>query len=389
MKFPTARRSRSAVDVDEHQALRFLALPSKVKRSHFTKEELALLTESSERVLGWAALHVNRSNTNLDGRESVDSSRYFSSDSSDDILEMEKDWFETRTESLHSFEGLDAEEVLNTDTRHREGSQSSVDSLPPRSTPLAIQRPASRFNRPTRRRRASIFAPLPLPPPTLLPVVPPLPSPAEPKPMEAGPTIKYYKDTDARSKLREFLTSSAKFDEAVEFGFPERRATSPIPSVDHSLQSELDELSVSHTRDDEDDDEDDYLSGPRTPSVVTDGSNPGLILHGSLDSGVSLPLRFAHGKGSIRSLSPDFGVGRSMTMKMTLTRSDLRGPEDKLYSMARMQASGVDLAEVDPLALDPLPVCDDHTGAQGAFAVAARTTSSGGFKKVWNNLRGL
>lgn len=378
------------MDVDEHQALRFLALPSKVKRSHFTQEELALLTESSERVLGWAALHVNP-----DRQGSVGSSHYFSSDSGNCIHDMEQDWFEAKTESLHSLEHADVDERLTMlHTHSREASLgSTVDSAQPRPITLAIQRPASRYNNNNKstKRRRSIFAPLPLPPPTLLPAVPLLPSPTLQKATESGPETKYYKDTDARSKLRDFLTSPEKFDEALEFGFPERRATSPIPSVEPSLQSELDDLSVSHTRDDDDDDDlDDYMSGPRTPSVLTDGYNPGILHHNSLDSGVALPLKFARGKGSIRSLSPDFEAGRSMTLKMTLTRSDLRAPEDKLYSMARMQASGVDIAEADPLALDPLHVCDDHTGAQGAFAIAARTTSSGGgFKKVWKGLRGL
>lgn len=378
------------MDVDEHQALRFLALPSKVKRTHFTREELILLTESSERVLGWAALHESSHRVKQDRHGSVGSSRYFSSVSSDCIHDMEKDWFEAKTESLHSIENADAHEPSSMQTCIHEGAVAPTvpTAQPRRPTTVAIQRPATRYNKSGARRRMSILAPIPLPPLTLLPAVPPLPSPTYPKPTEPATETKYYKDTDARSKLREFLTSPAKFDEALEFGFPERRTESPTSSVQPSLPSELDELSISHTRD-EDDDEDDYLSGPRTPSVTTDGYNPGIVHHNSLDSGVNLPLQFVRGKTSLRSLSPDFEAGRSMTMKMTLTRPDLRAPEDRLYSIARMQASGVDIAEADPLALDPLPVCDDHTGAQGAFAVTARSASSGGggLKKVWKSLR--
>jgi hypothetical protein len=382
------RRSRSDVDVDEHQALRFLALPSKVKRTHFTREELILLTESSERVLGWAALHDRSHRAKKERHGSVGSSRYFSSVSSDCIPDMEKDWFEAKTESLHSIEHADVDEPL--ERIHEDVAVPAViSSQPRRPTTIAIQRPATRYNKSGARRRASLLAPLPLPPLTLLPAVPPLPSPSYPKTTEPATETKYYKDTDARSKLREFLTSPAKFDEALEFGFPERRTESPTSSVQPSLPSELDELSISHTRD-EDDDEDDYLNGPRTPSMTTESYHPGIVHHASIDSGVALPLQFVRGKGSLRSASPDFETGRSMTMKMTLTRSDLRAPEDKLYSIARMQASGVDIAEADPLALDPLPVCDDHTGAQGAFAVTARSTSSssgGGLKKVWKSLR--
>lgn len=380
---------RSDVDVSEHQALRFLALPSKVKRTHFTQEELVLLTESSERVLGWVALHDRLHGANLDRHGSVGSSRYFSSDSGDCVLDMDKDWFEAKTESLHSLEHADTDDVLNMPAHRREGSiVSTVDSSLSRPTTLSIQQPASRYNKSASRRRKSILAPLPLPPPTLLPAVPLLPSPTKQKSTEPGTETKYYKDTDARSKLREFLTSPAKFDEALEFGFPERRTLS---NIDPSLQAGSDDLSVPRTGEGDDDD-DDYLYGPRTPSVMAEGFSPGIVHHGSLDSGIALPGNFAHHRESIRCLSPDLEAGRSMTMKMTLTRSDLRAPEDKLYSMARMQVSGVDIAGTDaladPLALDPLPICDDHTGAKGAFAVPPRT-SSGGFKKVWKNLRGL
>lgn len=378
------------MDVNEHQALRFLALPSKVKRSHFTQEELTLLTKSSERVLGWGALHDSK--PHLDRHGSVGSSRYSPSDSGDCIHDMDKDWVETSSDSPHSLENAPGDEVLSMHVHKREGSVDSiVDSLQSRPTTVSIQRPASRYTKSATRRRASILAPLRLPPLILSPVVHLLPSPTHPTPTESGTETQYYKDTDARSKLREFLTSPAKFDEALEFGFPARRAVSPILSIEPCSRPELDESSVTHTcdedeDDDEDEDEDDFLSGPRTPSVMTEGYNPGIVHHGSLDSGIALPSNFSRGTSSIRCLSPDFETGRSMTLKMTLTRSDLRAPEEKLYSMARMQASGVDIAEADPLALDPLPVCDDHTGAQGAFAVVPRT-SPGGLKKVWKNLR--
>lgn len=382
-----ARHSRSDVDVDEHQALRFLALPSKVKRTHFTREELILLTESSERVLGWTALHNRSRRTGQDLHGSVGSSRHFSVASDDSINDMEKDWFEAKTASLHSIEQADVEVPVT--MQDEAAAAPTINFSRSRSAPLAIQRPATRYNKSTTRRRMSILAPLPLPPPTLLPAVPALPSPTHLKVTSPATETKYYKDSDARSKLREFLTSPDKFDEALEFGFPQRRTTSSTSSDQPSLPSELDELSVSHTQDEyeDEDDEDDYLCDPRTPSMSTDSYSPGIFHHGSIDSGVAMPYQFAaHRKESILSLSsPDFD--RSMTMKMTLTRSDLRAPEDKLYSMARMAASGVDLAE-DPLALDPLPVCEDHSGLQGAFAVASRRSSSGGgLKKVWKNLR--
>ncbi|CZT17067.1 uncharacterized protein RCC_02899 [Ramularia collo-cygni] len=386
-----APRCRLDADVDEHQALRFLALPSKVKRAHFTREELILLTESSERVLGWAALHSSPHRVRQDRHGSVGSSRSFSTDSGDCFPDMEKDWLDSKTDSLKSLEHVDADETsdMHPHVGDEGASATTVNLSQSRPTLISIQRPASRRTKAKSRKRISVLAPLPLPPPRLSPAVPSFPLPPTSRPTEPSPETTYYKDTDARSKLREFLTSPAKFDEALEFGFPERGTTSPMSSVQPSLASELDELSITNTRDDDDEDEDDYLSGPRTPSVTTEGYNPGIVHHGSLDCGVISPYSFQQGKGSIRSMSPDFDASRSMTMRMSLTRSDLRRPEDRLYSMARMQASGVDISHADPLALDPLPVCDDHTGAKGAFAVTPRMTSSsgGGLKKVWKNLR--
>ena len=53
-----------------------------------------------------------------------------------------------------------------------------------------------------------------------------------------------------------------------------------------------------------------------------------------------------------------------MTLRMTLTRPDLRADEDALYGW-QGQKGGRD----DPLALEELNLSDDMTGTRGAFAV--------------------
>ncbi|EME49948.1 hypothetical protein DOTSEDRAFT_68687 [Dothistroma septosporum NZE10] len=398
----TARSERSEADVDEEQALRFLALPDKVKRSHFTPEELLLLTESSERALASACISDNglSSRTTTDRKasigpesiESIGSSLCRSSVSDGMVDDIDaKDWLDVDAESIGSLEY--GEEIVR--FYARKGSISSMHSLAPTVTSGMESRRKS-FSR----KRAIKLAPIPLPPPTLLPAVPPLPSPTTlsnlnklvqlpapaTTPTETAPQTKYYKDSHARQKLREYLASPEKFDEALEFGFSGEqglpmRSSSLASHVERSAEDEDEGLSAAGSKDDED--EAAVAGSPRTPSVVNEVFTSIKTPHSSLDSGVVLP--YTPGRVSGRCTSPTFD-GREMTLRMTLTRPDLRAPEEELYAFQRREVSGVDVASADPLALETLPVCNDHTGAHGAFAV--RQGSRGGFKQVWKNIRG-
>lgn len=387
--------------MDEEQALRFLALPDKVKRSHFTPEELVLLTESSERALAAASASdegpsrrttIDRKGSiGLDSNGSIGSSLCRSS-VSEGMAEYvaAKQWLELDAESIGSFDY--PEEIVK--IYARKGSISSMHSLAPTVASRTDARKKS-FSR----KHAIKLAPIPLPPPTLLPAVPPLPSPTtlsnlnklvqppgpNPAPTEAAPPTKYYKDSHARQKLREYLASPEKFDEALEFGFPGEpglplRSSSLASHLECPAEDEDEGLSAADSKDDEDDEA--VAGSPRTPSVVHEAFTSITTPHSSLDSGVALP--YAPGKASARSMSPTFD-GREMTLRMTLTRPDLRAPEEELYAFQRKEVSGVD-SSADPLALETLPVCNDHTGAHGAFAV--RQASRGSFKQVWKNIRG-
>jgi hypothetical protein len=90
-------------------------------------------------------------------------------------------------------------------------------------------------------------------------------------------------------------------------------------------------------------------------------------------------------KVGMRSLSPDLD-GREMTLRMTLTRPDLRVPEEDLHSFNRTQPNPSEQEKSDPLALEHLPVCDDHSGSRGAFAVHSVKAPKAGIKQVWKNL---
>ena len=55
---------------------------------------------------------------------------------------------------------------------------------------------------------------------------------------------------------------------------------------------------------------------------------------------------------------------REMTLRMTLTRPDLRADEEQLYGWKEQKGR-----KDDPFALEELHLTDDMTGAKGAFAV--------------------
>lgn len=74
-----------------------------------------------------------------------------------------------------------------------------------------------------------------------------------------------------------------------------------------------------------------------------------------------------------------------MTLRMTLTRPMLRSAESDVNA-ARMPSLQPPLDEHDPLALERITVCDDPTGAQGAFAINPDTSQNlKGIKKALKN----
>ena len=194
------------------------------------------------------------------------------------------------------------------------------------------------------------------------------------------PEATHYQDPEARKKLRTYLASPQKFDEAIEFGFPSTSGSDTItphyqlpPIATHARKFSRDmhtflkdgKLSFLESNGSEnqglDSDEDSVgdIESPTTPS----------------STGLSFGLHSRHvsqHKTSMDSqgLSPTHsGAGhlnREMTLRMTLTRPDLRADDDQLYGW---QSSGPKVAKEDPLALEDLLLTDDMTGTKGAFYI--------------------
>ncbi|KAG6039310.1 hypothetical protein E4U41_002979 [Claviceps citrina] len=154
------------------------------------------------------------------------------------------------------------------------------------------------------------------------------------------PAAAHYQDPDARMKLRVYLASAHKFDEAIEFGFPslgeaqgkglpkchkraasqQERCSSPL---DRLLPSTQDDVNATYS-DDEASATD--PESPRTPETVEkhlpmepgQGSRDGESYYSTLD--------YAQAPAT----------SREMTLRMTLTRPDLRADDEQMYGWQKI-----------------------------------------------------
>jgi len=177
-------------------------------------------------------------------------------------------------------------------------------------------------------------------------------------PTAFDPEAAHYQDPEARLKLRVYLASPQKFDEAIEFGFPStdaapevtagkgteamrrRQSTPKLPEPSWHMRSFL--------ADDDDDDERASLESdqpsmadpdsPQTPET-TENRARGLLAQRPAstepifmrsDSRVKPPEGGGYAQVPVSS--------REMTLRMTLTRPDLRAHEDQIYGWQQRQA---------------------------------------------------
>jgi hypothetical protein len=151
------------------------------------------------------------------------------------------------------------------------------------------------------------------------------------------PRASHYQDPEARLKLRVYLASPQKFDEAVEFGFPSVQdrlhysRTRSNPRLTHesgrtfftedtpSLSADEDEQEREQDREMED------FGYPRTPEE----SNVQYRRQSSKSSvDKSHFTRFRIVRGSLEPYAHGSVADREMTLHMTLTRPDLRDADD-------------------------------------------------------------
>lgn len=145
------------------------------------------------------------------------------------------------------------------------------------------------------------------------------------------PSATHYQDPAAKMKLRVYLASPQKFDEALEFGFPTihsrtlQASTRPQTSPEYAegpSKSFLAEDTPSLSEDESRDERSEYKDSPQTP---VDVSFPGRASNKSSTERSSniRPRIIQHHDGYAQASASD----REMTLKMTLTRPELRAIE--------------------------------------------------------------
>jgi hypothetical protein len=217
------------------------------------------------------------------------------------------------------------------------------------------------------------------------------------------PAAAHYQDPEARLKLRVYLASPQKFDEAVEFGFPSTDGLSAAPALLRPADGSSDMRTFLADDDDHLSLNSDQLSlsdpdSPKTPEPrepTTHGSR-----HARLASAGVLNARDFGRKtpeGTCYAQIP--ASSREMTLRMTLTRPDLRTPEDELYGWqqrhayqqhSRQQTAPASLAaETRGAYIGNGSQKESFDNFRDVHRWNEITAEKGVMRRIWNRVRGV
>jgi hypothetical protein len=227
------------------------------------------------------------------------------------------------------------------------------------------------------------------------------------------PHATHYQDPEARLKLRVYLASPQKFDEAIEFGFPSmegvtdadkenkkpRKASREIkphklpksPLLDKESQTFLNDDNMSLSEDDVSMLEPD---SPVTPAEADGTFQKQAALRPTVASksrpsedfshlGIKKPILHKQQDSYTQALAGS----REMTLRMTLTRPDLRADESVLYGWQARSKSPAD----EPLlgSIDSTQMTEKF--AQGPFGGVdgwgPAEKDSGVVRRIWNRVK--
>lgn len=183
-------------------------------------------------------------------------------------------------------------------------------------------------------------------------------------------------------KLHRHLTTAEAFDEALGFSFladdssasisPDsvfgRSRSTSMPSQDERQEHDFKDRRWNDTP---------SLGGVNSEGPVSTGLSDSSVVTPS-SSYASQPIRLRTARSMVSLRPPD----RDMTLRMTLTRPEVRSPENELCGWQQEEQGSV--RGQDPWALEQLPWSDDTTGKRGAFSAAG--TGGKKSRKVWNIL---
>ena len=249
----------------------------------------------------------------------------------------------------------------------------SSTAFQPAITPTQLPRPTARdeYERTSRPQRTDVLK------------VPPKLNPET----DVDPAAKHYRDPEARLKLRVYLASAQKFDEAVEFGFPAlEEKKNPVRRPSISRQHKTAPTVLTFYNDDTvslldtvDNDNNDTASLPEQASFNDSVKSATSSTPNNRPSSRKLSIdhtrnasTFTPGLKSTEPYPQLLSSSREMTLRMTLTRPDLRANNQ-----------GVRYAKGDdPFALEQLPPV-----TQGCNIWDTPTKSSG-IRKLWRKVSG-
>ncbi|KXL47372.1 hypothetical protein M433DRAFT_140137 [Acidomyces richmondensis BFW] len=403
--------------ISESQARFFLSLPDKLRRQHFTKEELQLLTQHSHEVLERSfqveheGLQSRRSTLSVENEGSL-ADEPASTLASDLATESDVALPVGSTEHLEHVsplfwlqENFRSETYISSSHTQHRTPVANPNTAIPQPPPNCSTFLPSRSHAPIVSRRPKIrslsLTPLSLPPPILAPA-PPLPSPSTLRSFVVSNKVSY-----PHSEFTTFLNPQAqafgKFGQDSEarqqtqtLSLPQKPdktdgVSLPVDVLMPSSASTVSSFPIQgaeslHSHGTEEDGSVD-TRGPPTPPLS--GLARLIKQSASLEFGNGLashPLIIGKDMHDIyKRDSPATASSFDMPMHVTSIQPEDK-LEDNIYSCQRTHSSGGEIADADPLALDPLPVCDDPTGAHGAFALNDLRRKRG-LKNMWKSFR--
>lgn len=381
------RNNADAFVFSQGDAQWFLELPETIRRKHFSREERILLANKCESIIVDAADEAlyrlgRRTERSYSNDESLLALTEISSAASSRRLSIDSDIRTAREEVRRSFQWMD--EPCELDLRLRQFCQQEQSFyIPPtrHSSPpgLRYDTPSSsqpRLDTPgstTSRRQPSFTYNRP----TTCISQPSVSSLTQRVSFFGDSDAAYYRDPEARLKLRVYLASPQKFDEAIEFGFPSQAemhnfftpCQKVTPAARDMESSELDlgdsDLDTSPVLDQIEAIFPSLFSVPQDPVARISSSSAA----GSTSTKATRLNPYPH-------TSPG---NREMTLRMTLTRKDLRADESALNGPTKDEA----------LTLEDLPPEREHNGAAIDWDAIEKESSSSGLKKLWRKVKGL
>ncbi|KAI5850429.1 hypothetical protein DFP73DRAFT_232994 [Morchella snyderi] len=362
----------------------YLELPETIRRKHFSREERILLASKCESIIVDAAdetiYRIGRQ-----ANRSLDTVNSLSSSSTSRASSLDLDGMNAVEEIRKSFRWMEEDGTL--DLRLDEFySQVSRDTVAKPLGKPSIQRTMSLSSRPYRAPSSHSSSPSR---PSLgsarRPASHSMVGSRQKSIHSIDKDAAYYQDPEARLKLRVYLASPQKFDEAIEFGFPSATGGKDFfkyrPNTSATIrrvEPGLDDYSTL----------DSPLFDNFDDTETSSAQNELLAYHKLRDNKFSefgeplmgtniLPSRMNNGSLFDPYLHAEPG-NREMTLRMTLTRKDLRADENELYGWKK---------DTDPLALEELPPVSDSDAGQFDWGNAGKESDSG-LKRLWRRITG-